>query len=251
MNSIHVQGVTLRFPRVDDAMSFRSELRNRVMRLAGRSMPEIARSREFAALKNISFDLQEGDRLGLIGPNGAGKSTMLRMLSGSYVPTQGSVTIQGKVTTLLVAGLGMEMDRSGYDNIYTCGLLLGLPMDRIDEIRADIVEFCDLGEHIHYPVRTYSSGMLVRLSFALATAIEADILLIDEIIGAGDAKFAAKSKERLARAFGNARILVLASHSVPTMKQYCNKGMFLRHGEIQYLGPIDEALDRYQKWVSS
>lgn len=249
MARIVIQDATLSYPVIDPAMSFRTDLKNWLASLFGGQKTEFRR--QFDALRNISFSLEQGDRLALVGPNGAGKSTLLRVLAGSYVPTRGSVAIEGTVTTLLTAGLGMDMDQTGYENIYTCAMVLDLPIERIDEIRADIIAFCDLGDHIHLPVRTYSSGMLVRLSFAIATAIIPDILLVDEIIGAGDAKFAEKSRQRISKMFGSANIIVLASHSPDILRQYCNKGLFLLDGEIRFLGGIEEALACYEEWITA
>ncbi len=244
-----VDRLTVEYPVIDMSRSFRREIMTNwfgSITMRGEGSHKYATVR---ALQNLSFELKDGDRLGLIGPNGAGKSTLLRTLAGVYTPTSGSVRVEGRISTLFTIGVGMEFDDSGYDNIKTCGLILGLSIEEIEAVRPDIVEFCGLGDYIHLPVRTYSSGMMVRLSFAIATAIEPDVLLIDEVIGAGDARFSAKASERIEKLMSKASVLVLASHASSTIKTFCNKGMFLLGGRSVFVGDVDEALEIYNQWV--
>src|SRR5262249_36767603 len=149
------------------------------------------------ALDEISFTLRNGDRLGLIGHNGAGKSTLLKVIAGGYTPDAGSIRIEGRVSPLFNSAPGLDAGANRYDNIKTCGMLLGMSSDEIDRKLLDIVDFCELGEYLDLPVRTYSTGMVARLGFAIATAIEPDILLLDEGLGAGDARFAARAEARM------------------------------------------------------
>lgn len=249
MSFIKVEGLTVEYPVIDLNRSFRREVINNWFGAVAMRGEGNRKYSSVRALQNLSFELENGDRLGLIGPNGAGKSTLLRTLADVYSPTQGSVEVDGKVSTLLSIGIGMEPDDSGYDNIKTCGLLLGLTREQIERKRPDIIEFCELGDYIHMPVRTYSNGMMVRLSFAIATSIEPDILLIDEVIGAGDARFSNKAKSRIESLMSNASLLVLASHSSATIRTFCNKGLFLLGGRSVFVGDVEEALEIYNRWV--
>lgn len=199
------------------------------------------------SLQDISFELRSGDRIGLIGHNGAGKSTLLRVLAGVYKPTEGSITIEGKITPLLQQSPGLEMEDSGYENIITCGMLLGMSFDEIQSKISHIIEFSDLGDYIHLPVRTYSSGMLARLSFSIATSIDPGILLLDEGIGAADARFSEKAAKRIEDLISKTDILVLASHSDALINSMCDKAILLHHGRIRNIGPVPEIAKDYQR----
>lgn len=202
------------------------------------------------ALENLTFSLEKGDRLGLIGHNGAGKSTLLRVLAGRYPPTSGTLTIEGSVMPLLSLGSGIDGDFTGYDNIQFYGLYLGLSKKEIAQRTRDIAEFTELGDFLNLPVRTYSSGMLLRLTYAIATSMDPEILLIDEIFGAGDASFYLKAKQRMERMLEASSILVLATHSTALISEYCNKGCVLDKGRILFLGPTSEALKYYSEHIS-
>jgi ABC-type polysaccharide/polyol phosphate transport system ATPase subunit len=199
------------------------------------------------ALENVSFKLKDGDRLGLIGHNGAGKSTLLRTLSGVYWPDRGEIRVDGKISPLFNAAPGLDADDSGYENIKTCCMFLDMTPDEVERKLPDIVEFCELGEYLELPARTYSTGMLTRLCFAIATAIDPDILLLDEGIAAGDARFAARAEIRMNGLIARARILVLASHSEAMIRQMCNVGALLEKGHILAFGPLDEVLEQYHR----
>jgi ABC-type polysaccharide/polyol phosphate transport system ATPase subunit len=199
------------------------------------------------ALDNVSFTLRNGDRLGLIGHNGAGKSTLLKVLAGVYTPDSGSIRIEGRVSPLFNAAPGLDPDDNGYENIKTCGMFLGMSSEEIDRKLPDIVDFCELGEYLDLPVRTYSTGMVARLGFAIATAIEPDILLLDEGLGAGDARFAARAESRMQGLIQRTRILVLASHSDPLIRSMCNRAILLEKGRVIELGPIDEVINHYHQ----
>ena len=192
------------------------------------------------ALKDVSFQLQEGDRVGLVGHNGAGKTTLLRMLSGIYEPTRGRATIRGRVSSLLDVTIGVEPLATGYENIIMSGLYLGLSYKEIRAQQEEITEFSELGDYLALHVRTYSSGMLMRLAFSVATNVRPEILLMDEWIAAGDAQFLDKAEQRLNEMIERSKIFVFASHSKDLIKRLCNKLIVLDHGHLKAIGPIDE-----------
>lgn len=198
-------------------------------------------------LRHLTMTIREGDRVGLIGRNGAGKTTLLRVLSGIYEPTAGEVSIRGKVSSLTDIMLGMDGDASGYENIAMRGLFLGLNRRESKELVPDIEAFTELGEHLALPVRTYSSGMLLRLAFAISTSIRPDILIMDEMIGAGDFHFREKARERLNAMLESVKILAIASHDNKIITSFCNKAVLLDQGRVVYMGDTAEALDCYRK----
>lgn len=184
------------------------------------------------ALDNISFTLNDGDRVGLIGHNGAGKSTLLRTLGGIYAPTAGNVRVEGRISTIFELGAGLDTELSGYENIIRMGMFLGATKSRARSFIPDIEEFTELGNFLAAPVHTYSAGMLTRLTFAISTAIQPEILLIDEVLGAGDASFQEKAKARMENVIKSARIFVLASHSTEMINLYCNRTLQFEHGRL-------------------
>jgi len=184
------------------------------------------------ALNHLAFEISDGDRVGLIGHNGSGKTTLLRVLAGAYEPVAGSIEVKGKVASMLNIWLGMMMDATGYENIFLRARMLGLKPDEITPLVEEICDFAELGDYIHMPMRTYSSGMMMRLGFAISTSISADIVLMDEWMSAGDASFAEKARHRLNQMLGRAKILVLASHDEEMIRATCNKVMRLDHGKM-------------------
>ena len=198
------------------------------------------------ALRDINLDLTHGDRLAVIGVNGAGKSTLLKVLAGIYTPTGGRMMASGRVSALLTASVGLNMDATGRENIITRGMYMDIhPRDmraRVDEI----ADFTELGYHIDMPVRTYSSGMMVRLCFAVATSLRAEILLMDEWLGAGDAGFLAKARQRMEDFVSATSILVLASHSMPLLQEWCNRAILLDQGRIVAAGGVAEVVAAYE-----
>ncbi|EKD55073.1 MAG: Teichoic acids export ATP-binding protein TagH (Teichoicacid-transporting ATPase) [uncultured bacterium] len=198
-----------------------------------------------SALNDITLSLRHGDRIGLIGHNGAGKSTLLRLLAKIYEPTRGNLRIEGHISPMLDLMQGIEIELTGYDNILIRGTLLGLSRAEINKQIDDIVELTGLGDYLAMPTRTYSSGMMVRLAFAITTSIQPDILLIDEIFGAGDADFMIKAKKKIASLLDQSSIVVMANHSDETIQEFCNKGLVLESGNIKYFGPLKEALAFY------
>ena len=199
------------------------------------------------ALRDINISLSHGDRLALIGPNGAGKTTLLRVMAGIYEPSQGTVTVRGRISPMFDIGLGIDPELSGYDNIRIRGLLLGLSTQEIEELLPNISEFTELAEYLDLPVRTYSSGMILRLTFAVATCFAADILLMDEWILAGDAQFMNKAKARIDSFVSRASAFVLATHNLEVCRRWCNRAALLELGRIVALGPIDDVVAEYEE----
>jgi ABC-type polysaccharide/polyol phosphate transport system ATPase subunit len=199
------------------------------------------------ALQDITLDIQDGDAVALVGQNGAGKSTLLRVIAGLFVPTRGRINTKGNISSLLNIGMGMDFELSGYDNIFTMGLLLGLTNRQIKNIRQEVIEFTELGEFINFPVKTYSAGMVIRLSFALATAIEPEILILDEGIGAGDVKFVQKARDRATKLYKKTSIMVVASHDETLIRNFCNKAVLLSRGRVIETGDVDKILCMYNE----
>jgi lipopolysaccharide transport system ATP-binding protein len=197
------------------------------------------------ALRGISFTLRSGDRLGLIGSNGSGKTTLLRALSGIYQPANGSLSMEGRLTSLLDQGQGMNADLTGRENIRLRGYFLGMPKADIARLEADVEDFAEIDQFMDLPVRNYSSGMAVRLAFAMATAIHPEILLMDEWILAGDAAFMEKAKCRVEAMVRHADILILASHSSSIIAEWCNRLIWLKQGKIKADGKPLEVLAQY------
>jgi len=202
------------------------------------------------ALEDVSLTLKSGDRIGLIGHNGAGKSTLLRVMAGVYYPTVGKLHVEGRLTPLLSISPGIEVEDTGYDNILTVGMLLGMSFDEISAKAPEIIEFSELGDYIHIPVRTYSSGMQARLAFSIATALDPGILLLDEGIGAADARFADKASHRIRQMMERTEILVLASHSDTLIESMCDKAALMHHGRLLEFGPVESVQRAYRKIVA-
>ena len=199
------------------------------------------------ALNDISFEAHDGDRIGLVGQNGAGKTTLLRVLCGTYPPTAGVIDVQGRVSPMLNNTLGMDTDATGFENIRICAMLRGMTQRQVDDNMDDIVAFTELGDYLKMPVRSYSSGMLMRLAFAVATVPHADILLIDESIGVGDQHFFQKANARLNRLITQSRILVLAYHMQNVIPQLCNKALWLDGGRVVAYDAVDRVLNAYSR----
>lgn len=197
------------------------------------------------ALTNINLLLESGDSLGLIGKNGAGKSTLLRVLAEIYSPTSGIVLIRGKSIPLLDISLGLDDQSTGRQNIRLRGLLVGMTNEEIHEKTAEIIEFTELSDYIDLPLRTYSTGMRVRLAFAISTSIEADILLLDEVLGVGDVGFQDKAKKRLRAFHERAQIVVHAIHDEISIRESCNKVLWLEGGSVVDFGSTDEVIRNY------
>jgi len=245
MAYIELKGATLDLPIYD--VQGRS-LKKTVLRMGRRNT--IAEGTDgvvvVRAINNVDLRLDKGDRIGLIGRNGAGKSTLLRMMAGIYSPTHGSVVSSGKVVPLLDISLGMDENSTGMQNIRLRGLLLGMSDAEIREKQQSIAEFSELGDYLDLPLRTYSSGMRVRLAFAVSTAVDAEILLLDEVMGVGDASFMHKAEERLADLHSRAEIVVLAMHSNSEIRKVCNKALWMERGHVRAFGPVEEVVSQYE-----
>ena len=202
------------------------------------------------AIRDITLTIQSGDRVGLIGHNGAGKSTLLRVLAGIYKPTQGTVSIEGRVGSLLDIGFGIDPEETGWQNLLFISKMMCRDAEQRASLIEDVAEFTELGEFLHMPVRTYSTGMQMRLSFGIATAMSPNILLMDEMISAGDASFYAKAQLRLQKMTESADILVLASHSTELIASWCNKVIWLQKGEVRAFGDAEKVLDDYSNSVN-
>jgi ABC-2 type transport system ATP-binding protein len=198
------------------------------------------------ALDQISLAINHGDRVGLLGHNGAGKTTLLRVLAGIFEPNEGSVVVEGKVTPMFDVSLGIDWESTGYENIVLRGLYMGLSKAEILERVDEIADFTELGEFLKLPVRTYSLGMQARLTFAMATCIQPEILLLDEGISAGDASFLGKATRRLHEFMHSTGILVFASHAELVIKEFCNKVIIMEHGRIVWTGDVIEGLATYR-----
>jgi ABC-type polysaccharide/polyol phosphate transport system ATPase subunit len=203
------------------------------------------------ALRSVSLSFQTGDRVALVGHNGAGKTTLLRVMAGIHEPVSGDVVSRGRISPMFDISLGIDGDISGCDNIRLRGLILGLSAKEIEERMADITEFTELGDYLDIPVRTYSSGMMSRLTFAVATCFEPEILLMDEWIVAGDANFLAKAQKRIEGFVEKAGILVLASHSTEICRKWCNKAVWMDRGEVKMVGDIEDVLKTYNNSLSA
>jgi lipopolysaccharide transport system ATP-binding protein len=230
--SLAFDNVTIQYPIYN---SRSMSLRNQLVRIStgGRIESEAGHVQLVTALKNATFNLKKGDAVGLVGPNGAGKSTMLRTMAGVYKPVVGSVQRQGRVATVFDLNTGMDPELSGYDNIVRVSMLLGLTRMQIEANIQEIEEFTQLGDFLSLPVRTYSSGMGMRLMFAVATSTKPDILLVDEMFGTGDAEFQVRAKERMEKLIRSVGIFVFASHMNTLVSQYCNRFFFLEHGAVR------------------
>jgi ABC-2 type transport system ATP-binding protein len=200
---------------------------------------------EFWALKNISFEVKRGEVLGIIGHNGAGKSTLLKVISGILKPTSGSVKVNGVVVPMLELGSGFDFDLTGRENIFLNGSILGYSEKFLKEKYDEIVEFSELGQFIDVPLRNYSSGMVMRLAFSIATMVQPDILIVDEILAVGDADFKEKSKKRMLELMGGGTTVLFVSHSLEQIREMCDKVIWLDHGQMKMIGDTQEVCDAY------
>jgi len=202
---------------------------------------------QFWALRDVTFRLVHGESLAIIGPNGAGKSTLLQVLAGIIRPSEGSVDVRGHVSGLLTLGAGFDVELTGRDNILLAGAFLGLDDAVTRELSPGIVEYADLGQFIDAPLKTYSSGMRARLGFAIATSVDPDILLLDEVLATGDSTFRAKSKARVLELVRDSKAVVLVTHDMAWVKEYCNRAILLEHGHVVIEGEPDEVVETHRR----
>lgn len=202
---------------------------------------------EFVALDNVSFKIKEGDRVGVLGLNGAGKSTLLKIIAGVFKPTEGTVKRQGRLIPLLELGAGFEPQYTGKENVFLYGAMLGYSKSFIEEKYDEIVEFSEIGEFIDIPLKNYSSGMKARLGFAIATALEPQILILDEVLSVGDAKFKKKSEKRIIDMIDSGITVLFVSHSIEQVKKICNKAIILEKGKLIAEGDVDSVVKKYKQ----
>ena len=238
--SIAVQGVTMEFRLVRERNLSLKEAT--IRRLKGRK----AQVESFRALDDVSFEVATGEVLGIIGHNGSGKTTMLRLLAGVMTPTRGAIDIQGRVTTLIELGAGFNPELSGEENVYLAGALYGFGRREMRRKMDGIVRFAELESFIEVPVKNYSSGMSARLGFALATDVDPDVLIVDEVLAVGDRSFQEKCMERMQRFRDEKKTIVLVSHALETIEEFCDRALLLDHGRIVGTGAPAEVVARYR-----
>lgn len=208
------------------------------------------RFQEFWALKDISFSLNKGERLGILGFNGAGKSTLLKIIAGVLKPTEGTVVSKGKIVPLLELGAGFDAQYTGAENIYLYGAVLGYSREFIESKYDEIIEFSELGDFINVPVKNYSSGMKARLGFSIATVVEPDILILDEVLAVGDAKFRKKSEKKIMDMFDKGVTVLFVSHSLGQVRRLCDRAILLEKGVLTAEGTVEEVSDFYEKKIN-
>ena len=245
MASIKLRGVIVDYPIYGYLKSFRTELKRAVGGLIKADLRS-ERHLYIRALDIPELDITHGDRIGVIGHNGAGKSTFLRVCAGVFEPTQGWIEVKGKLSPLFQTAPGLDPDESGYENIFTCGMYLGMSHDEIKRKLHYVADYCELEDYLALPVRTYSTGMRVRLGFSIATAIEPEILILDEMLNAGDKRFQEKAIKSVTELVNRSHILLFASHASKWIKEMCNKAILLEQGKLIAVGPVDEILEMYE-----
>lgn len=205
------------------------------------------RREHFTALDNISFDVNDGEILGIIGNNGAGKSTLLKVISGILKPTKGNVKVEGTIVPMLELGSGFDQELTGQENIFLNGAILGYSKQFLDEHYQEILDFSELGDFIKSPIRTYSSGMVMRLAFSIAAVVNPEILIVDEILAVGDERFQKKSRQRMQELMDGGTTVLFVSHSLQQIRNMCSRVLWLDHGRIVGIGDTQEICDRYEK----
>jgi ABC-type polysaccharide/polyol phosphate transport system ATPase subunit len=204
----------------------------------------------FHALKGVSFEVEEGKILGIIGKNGSGKSTMLRAIAGIFSPDKGTIDLHGRSISLLSIGVGFNKKLTGKENIYLSGMLLGFTEEEIKAKEKEIIDFADIGDFIHRPVKTYSSGMYSKLAFAITAILETDIMLIDEVLSVGDARFKEKSYNKMKELIADdTRTVIIVSHSLGTIAELCDEVLWLNDGEVMMIGSADEVIPKYKEFM--
>jgi lipopolysaccharide transport system ATP-binding protein len=231
MGYVSAQNVTVAFPIYD--ASSRSLKKSFISAATGGMLARDASDHVVVrALDAVSFEMREGDRVGLIGHNGSGKTTLLRVIAGAYEPISGSIEVRGRIASMLNLTLGIDPEATGVENIYIRGAIMGLSRRQVDTMVNDIAAFAELGDYLEMPMRTYSSGMAMRLAFAISTSVPADIILMDEWLSVGDEQYSSKAQARLRELLEQAKILVLASHEPGLIRATCNRVIRLEHGRL-------------------
>lgn len=237
---IEVNDVSVRFRMANDRISSIKEY----------AIAKVTRKleyNEFEALKHVSFDVRRGEVVGLIGHNGAGKSTMLKVISGILKPTEGSVTVRGNIAPMLELGSGFDFDMTGRENIFLNGAILGYSKEFLESKYQEIVDFSEIGQFMDMPLRNYSSGMIARLAFSIATVVVPEILIVDEVLSVGDADFQDKSRRRMMELMSGGTTVLFVSHSLQQVRQMCTRAVWLEHGVVQRFGNAAEICDEYER----
>lgn len=244
MACVEIENVSLTYPVYGtNARSFKSTILNVA---TGGRLDKGNSNVIVEALKDVSFKLEKGDRLALLGHNGAGKSTLLKVLANIYEPTKGFVKVSGRTNCLFDIMMGMDYELNGYENIMLRGLIIGLSKEEVRKIIPQVEAFAELGDFMKMPIKSYSSGMKVRLAFGLITHVFSEILLIDEIVNVGDAKFVEKATAQMYKLIDQAEFVVLSTHDTHIVKKLCNKALWLENGSLKCMGGIEEVLGLYQ-----
>ena len=240
MNSmIEVRDVSVRFRMANDKINSLKEYM--IQKLRGQ-----LKYNEFKALSHVSFEVERGEVVGLVGHNGAGKSTLLKVISGILKPSEGSVTVRGNIAPMLELGSGFDMDMTGRENIFLNGALIGYSQEMLEERFDDIISFAGLERFVDVPIKNFSSGMLARLGFSIATIVDADILIIDEILSVGDYQFQNKCKKRIREMMDRNTTVLFVSHSIEQVKEICNKAIWIDRGHVRMIGEAEEGCDAYE-----
>lgn len=242
-NAVSVQGLGVKFHLSEQKVD---NLKEYIIRILKRQM----RYKEFWALRDVSFEVKQGERVAILGLNGAGKSTLLKVIAGVLKATEGTVKRSGVLVPLLELGAGFDPQYTGAENIYLYGAMLGYSKAFLKEKYDEIVEFSELGDFIHVPVKNYSSGMRARLGFSIATLVEPDILILDEVLSVGDAKFRKKSEKRIKEMFNKGTTVLFVSHNLPQVRSLCTRAVLLEKGHLIEDGPVEEVVDLFEKKIA-
>ncbi|MBR5659683.1 MAG: ABC transporter ATP-binding protein [Lachnospiraceae bacterium] len=237
---IRVENISMHFRLMNDRISSIKEM---MTALARRKV----KFKEFHALEDVSFTVNRGDVIGIIGHNGAGKSTLLKIISGIMKPSKGRIWRGANIVPMLELGSGFDYDLSGHENIYLNGAILGYSKEFLQSKYNEIVEYSELEPFIHTPLRNYSSGMLMRLAFSIATVVEPEILIVDEVLAVGDERFQEKSKKRMMELMSGGTTVLFVSHNIDQIREMCNRVVWLDHGKVRMIGAADEVCDAYRE----
>lgn len=237
---IRVENISMHFRLMNDRISSIKEM---MTALARRKV----KFKEFHALEDVSFTVNRGDVIGIIGHNGAGKSTLLKIISGIMKPSKGKIWRGANIVPMLELGSGFDYDLSGHENIYLNGAILGYSKEFLQSKYNEIVEYSELEPFIHTPLRNYSSGMLMRLAFSIATVVEPEILIVDEVLAVGDERFQEKSKKRMMELMSGGTTVLFVSHNIDQIREMCNRVVWLDHGKVRMIGAADEVCDAYRE----
>lgn len=240
MNMIEVKDVTMKFRMGSTPV-------NSLKEYVTTTIKGTLKFNEFTALNNLSFELEKGKTLGLIGKNGAGKSTTLKLISGILKPTSGSIVAHGNIVPMLELGAGFDLELTGRENIYLNGAVLGYTKKFLDSKMDEIISFSELGDFIEQPIRNYSSGMMARLAFSIASVVEPEILIVDEILSVGDAAFQKKSRNRMEELMNGGATVLFVSHDIEQIEELCDKVLWLEHGSKKMFGDCKEICELYKK----